>query len=97
MNEMMKKIVDYANKNSKNLLIVSIVIDAIGMISYLLPVFGETLDAFWSPIYVLLLNSLYGNDFFSIAGGIEEILPFTDVIPTTTLAWLYYKFVTKTI
>lgn len=92
-----KKVTDYAMKNSKNMLIVSIIIDLIGMATYLIPAFGEFADAVWGPYVTLLIKNIYGNTFFAVFGGAEETLPFSDFIPTATLAWLYYKFITKTI
>jgi hypothetical protein len=67
----------------------SIAIDLIGMATYAVPVLGEVGDLLWSPISASLIYYLYGNAFFAVAGGLEELGPATDFIPTATLAWLY--------
>jgi hypothetical protein len=71
---------------------VSILIDIIGMITYLIPGLGETFDVIWSPISAIIVYGLYGNVFFSAFNFIEEILPYTDIIPTATIAWLYLYY-----
>eukprot|EP00636_Phaeomonas_parva_P008758 CAMPEP_0118854398 /NCGR_PEP_ID=MMETSP1163-20130328/2602_1 /TAXON_ID=124430 /ORGANISM="Phaeomonas parva, Strain CCMP2877" /LENGTH=416 /DNA_ID=CAMNT_0006787113 /DNA_START=213 /DNA_END=1463 /DNA_ORIENTATION=+ len=73
-----------------NRLYMSITIDIIGGSSYLLPLIGEVGDLAWAPMQALLVNAMFRRSskyaaYFSFA---EEILPFTDIIPTATLAWL---------
>jgi hypothetical protein len=73
-------------------LILGIVFDLIGMLSYLIPGIAETLDIVWAPISGFLLVAMYKGYTGKVAGIIgflEEILPFTDVIPTFTLTWIY--------
>jgi hypothetical protein len=73
-------------------LILGILFDFIGMLSYLLPGFLESLDIVWAPISGFLLVAMYKGYTGKVAGIIgflEEILPFTDVIPTFTLTWIY--------
>lgn len=73
-------------------LILGIVFDLIGMLSYLIPGIAETLDIVWAPISGFLLVAMYKGCTGKVAGIIgflEEILPFTDVIPTFTLTWIY--------
>jgi len=67
-------------------LIISIAMDAIGMIP--IPMF----DFIWAPITGFIMTKLYKGNKGKIAGFIsfiEEILPFLDVIPTFTLMWMY--------
>lgn len=70
-----------------------IVFDAIGMLSFGIPILGEvTIDVIWAPISGFLLAKLYKGTAGKIGGVIsfvEEIFPFTDVIPTFTLMWCY--------
>lgn len=78
-------------------LILGILFDFIGMLSYLLPGITETLDIIWAPISGFLLFSMYKGYTGKVAGVIgflEEIIPFTDVIPTFTLTWIY-KYIFK--
>ena len=76
----------------------SFLIDLIGMISYPIDFFfgfGEVTDLVWAPISGYLVYKLYGNFYLSALGFGEELAPFTDVIPTATIAWLYENFMTK--
>lgn len=78
------------NKYTK--LFLGIIFDLIGMISYLIPGIGETIDVIWAPISGFLLMKMYKGKTGKIAGiigFIEEAVPFLDVIPTFTLTWIY--------
>ena len=68
-------------------LIVSILIDLIGMSTYVLPVAGEGADVGWAPVSAALIFWLYGSGIFAAAGFAEEILPGLDFVPTATIAW----------
>ena len=68
-------------------LIVSILIDLIGMSTYLLPVAGEGADVGWAPVSAAFIFWLYGSGIFAAAGFAEEILPGLDFVPTATIAW----------
>ena len=73
-------------------LILGIIFDLIGMISYIFPGIGETIDIIWAPISGFLLMKMYKGKVGKIAGVIsfiEEALPFVDIIPTFTLTWIY--------
>ena len=62
------------------------------MLSYIVPVFAEPIDIVWAPISGLLLMLMYKGTVGKIAGlfgAIEELIPFTDVIPTFTITWFY--------
>ncbi len=69
-----------------------IVLDLIGMASYLLPVLGEAFDFIWAPISGIIFYFLFGMKKFGMMGGlfalIEEISPGFDIIPTFTIAWV---------
>jgi len=70
-------------------LVVSLVIDFIGSSSYLLPGVGEAFDVGWAPIQTILLMAMYDKTMPSLKyiSFMEEILPFTDVLPSGTLGW----------
>ena len=72
-------------------LMISLMVDGIGMLSYLLPGGGEIADAIWAPISAGTILLMYGGIPAAI-GLLEELGPGTDIIPTATLSWLYYKF-----
>ncbi|KAL3932733.1 MAG: hypothetical protein SGPRY_000586 [Prymnesium sp.] len=69
-------------------LLLSVLIDLIGMATYLLPVAGEAGDVAWAPISALLLYQLYGSPIITGIAFVEELLPGLDIIPTATIAWL---------
>lgn len=80
-------------KNEKySLLRQGIVYDLVGMITTAIPVIGPFLDILWAPIAAKKMSEMYKGTDGKLAGIVvflEEILPFTDVIPTFTLMWLY--------
>ncbi|HLO72927.1 MAG TPA: hypothetical protein VK164_03245 [Flavobacterium sp.] len=83
------------DKTSK--LILSLLFDGIGLLSYLVPVFGEAIDILWAPISGLLLVLMFkgtAGKLAGIFGFIEEMIPFVDVIPTFTITW-FYTYVIK--
>ena len=47
----------------------------------------------WAPVSGWLIHRLYGYAGFTFLGFSEELLPFTDIIPTATLAWLWINAV----
>lgn len=71
-------------------LIVSLVIDAIGSASYLIPLAGEGFDLTWAPMSMILVGALYDDVMPNLKyiALIEELLPFTDFIPSATLGWV---------
>lgn len=80
-------------------LFVSILLDAVGYVSFAIPVIGEFSDIVWAPLSGYIMTKLYKGKTGKIAGVIsliEEALPFSDVIPTFTLMWFYtYGFSSK--
>mmetsp|Transcript_367 Transcript_367/g.1236 ORF Transcript_367/g.1236 Transcript_367/m.1236 type:complete len:123 (-) Transcript_367:1237-1605(-) len=69
--------------------VISVIVDVVGVITYLLPFIGEVLDAPWAPVSAAIIYALYGNTFFAVVGFCEEIFPGTDFIPTACIAWAY--------
>ena len=75
-------------KNKKTLLILGIIFDALGYVSFIFPPF----DFLWAPFSAFLMLKMYKGTNGKIAAGfsfIEEALPFLDVIPTFTIMWMY--------
>ncbi|MFV7234242.1 hypothetical protein [Flavobacterium sp. ZB4R12] len=69
-----------------------ILFDAIGMLSFTVPFVGEFSDVVWAPIAGYLMTTMYKGTVGRVGGVftfLEEILPFSDVIPTFTLTWIY--------
>lgn len=89
-------IVNKSDKKTK--LILSLIFDGIGMLSYIVPVFAESLDIIWAPISGLLLVIMYKGSVGKIAGlfgTVEELIPLTDIIPTFTITWFYTYIIRK--
>lgn len=75
-----------------NLLIKGILFDLIGMATMSIPVIGPFLDLAWAPFAAKKMSEMYpgrNGKLASILVFIEEILPFTDIIPSFTLMWVY--------
>lgn len=69
---------------------ICILLDLVGCISYVIPGIGEFSDIVWAPISAYLFYKMFGGRFGRIGAVlnfIEEILPFTDIIPSFTIAW----------
>jgi len=80
------------NNQKYKLLRQGIVYDVIGMASSAIPGVGPFLDIFWAPFAAKKMNDMYqGTEgkMASVFVFIEEILPFTDIIPSFTIMWLY--------
>jgi hypothetical protein len=82
-------------KRKRVSLYLCIVLDLIGLTSYLLPVVGETIDFVWAPLSGIIFYFLFGMKKFGLLGGVfsflEELAPGLDFIPTFTIAWFIKK------
>jgi hypothetical protein len=77
----------------KNLTI-GIVLDAIGYLSFIFPLF----DIVWAPLSAYLMTTMYKGRKGKIAAAItfiEEAMPFLDIIPTFTIMWFYTYVIDK--
>lgn len=77
------------NKNYKKLAL-SIALDLIGLI--------PLIDIIWAPVSGYVMTKMYSGTKGKIAGiisFIEEIIPFSDVIPTFTIMWFYTHVFSK--
>ena len=88
------------NKEKKyQKLALSLLFDAIGYVSYLMPGIGELSDIVWAPASAYIMTKMYKGNKGKVAGAIafiEEAMPGLDVVPTFTLMWLYtYVFSSK--
>jgi len=91
------KIAQQKKEKKYLLLVLSLVFDAVGMLSFIVPGVGEFSDVIWAPVSALLLYKMYKGVEGKIGGTIsffEEIIPGLDIIPTFTLTWIY-KFLIK--
>ena len=79
-------------------LIFGLLFDAIGMLSYAIPLLAEATDIVWAPIAGFALSMMYKGSVGKTAGiiaFIEEIVPGLDFIPTFTLTWFYEYYQDK--
>ncbi len=78
--------------NKKRNLLLGLLFDAIGMVSFVIPGIGTFSDIIWAPISAWLMTRMYKGRAGQTAGAItfiEELLPGLDVIPTFTIMWFY--------
>lgn len=75
-----------------------LIMDLLGSATFLLPGLGEWFDILWAPVSAMLFFNSFGGKvgrIGSIINFAEEILPFTDFIPTFTIAYLYNHYFKK--
>ncbi len=75
-----------------------ILLDMMGMVSFSIPVIGEFSDVIWAPISALLFFKMFGGKLGFFGAGfnfIEELFPFTDIIPSFTIAFALKYFFKK--
>lgn len=92
--EMQEHRADHRNRD----LILGLLFDGIGMLSFSIPLIGEFSDVVWAPIAGFLMTRMYKGNLGKVAGVfafLEEIIPFTDVIPSFTLTWIYNYWIKK--
>jgi hypothetical protein len=94
----MQELEEIQNDRIKKLLL-GLLFDGIGMISFSIPLLGEFSDVIWAPIAGFLMAKMYKGRVGRVAGVLtflEEIIPFTDVIPSFTITWIYTYYFQKT-
>lgn len=85
-------------KNQTRDLVLSLLFDAIGMMSFSIPLIGEFADVIWAPLSGIIMVWMYKGTMGKVAGVVsflEEILPATDIIPSFTIMWVYTYFIKK--
>ena len=73
-------------------LLLGLLLDGIGMLTYALPGLGEFLDLLWAPMAGWFMTRLYPGRKGQVAAVfafLEELLPGLDLIPSFTLMWIY--------
>lgn len=79
-------------------LLLGLLFDALGFVSFIIPGVGEFSDVIWAPVSGWLMTKLYEGREGKIAGVItfvEEALPGFDIIPSFTLMWIYTYVIKK--
>jgi len=81
------------------LLLLSIVFDGLGLLSFAIPFIGEFSDVVWAPLSAFLIYKMYGGTLgkgVGIIAFVEEIgILGTDFLPTFTLTWIYKYLIKK--
>ena len=76
-------------------LLLCIVMDVIGYASFAIPGLGELSDVVFAPVSALIFYKMFGGwkgGFGGIFNFAEEILPFSDFIPSFTIMWVWQYF-----
>ena len=88
----------YESEKTRNL-VLGLLFDAIGMLSAAIPIIGEFgIDFIWAPISGILMSLMYQGKKGKVAGVfsfLEEIIPYTDIIPSFTLMWILTYIIRK--
>lgn len=72
-----------------------VLLDIIGSLTYIIPLIGEWGDVVWAPLSAYLYLRMFGGKngkIGSIISLIEELLPFTDFVPTFTIGYIIRRF-----
>ena len=80
-------------------LVLCILMDAIGYLSFAIPALGEFSDIIWAPVSGFIFYKMFGGwrgTFGGIFNFVEEILPFTDFIPSFSIMWIWQYLTKKT-
>lgn len=75
-----------------------IMMDLAGLATYALPTLGEWGDILWAPLSGFIFLRSFGGYTGAIGGVInmvEELMPFSDFIPTFTIGYLYTRYKRK--
>ncbi|WP_163411111.1 hypothetical protein [Flavobacterium ajazii] len=79
-------------------LILGLILDGIGMMTFSVPLLAEPLDVIWAPIAAFIMSRMYKGRVGRVAAiltFVEEILPVTDLIPSFTITWIYTYYFQK--
>lgn len=85
------------DKRQRDLLL-GLLFDAVGMLSFSIPGVGEFADVVWAPVSAYLMLRMYKGTSGKVAAAfdfVEELLPFTDWIPSFTLMWAYHYLIRR--
>ncbi len=76
-------------------LVLCLLLDAVGLVSFTIPLVGEFSDIIWAPIAAIISYKMFGEKqgkFTALTTFTEEILPFTDVIPSFTIFCILFDW-----
>lgn len=72
------------------------------MLSYIIPIYAESIDFVWSPIAAIVHFFMLRGKLGTLGAGltfVEELLPATDILPSFLIMWAvkYVIFKKKTL
>lgn len=73
-------------------LLLGLLFDGIGMLSFAIPGIGEFSDVIWAPLAAWLMTRMYKGRAGQVAGTVafvEELVPGWDFVPSFTLMWVF--------
>ena len=73
-----------------------VLLDAVGCVSFVIPLVGEFSDIIWAPIAAIISYKMFGEKrgkYTALTTFTEEILPFTDIIPSFTIFCLLFDWI----
>ena len=77
-------------------LVLCMLLDAVGCVSFAIPLIGEFSDIIWAPIAAMISYKMFGlkrGRLTAITTFAEEILPFTDIIPSFTIFCILFDWI----
>ncbi len=72
-----------------------LLLDAMGCISFTIPLIGEFSDILWAPVAAIISYKMFGakrGRLTAITTFAEELLPITDIIPSFTLYCILFDW-----
>jgi hypothetical protein len=78
------------NNQGKVSLLFCVLMDLAGYATYSIPFLGEFGDLLWAPVSAIIFYKTFGGwkgAFGGVFNFVEEILPFTDFVPSFTIMW----------
>ena len=76
-------------------LAICLLLDAVGLVSFTIPLIGNFSDIIWAPIAAFISYKMFGKKrgrLTALTTFTEEILPFTDVIPSFTIFCILFDW-----
>ncbi len=77
-------------------LILCLMLDVVGYFSFAIPFIGEFSDIIWAPIAAIISYKMFGEKrgkFTAVSTFAEELLPFTDIIPSFTIFFIVFDWI----
>ena len=77
-------------------LVLCVLLDVVGYVSFAIPFVGEFSDIIWAPIAAMISYKMFGEKrgkYTAITTFTEEILPFTDIVPSFTIFCILFDWI----